>query len=34
MLYGNAQIVWDLPVVVRGGSTVVELSNRSAALTQ
>ncbi|MBI5576995.1 MAG: hypothetical protein HY896_11615 [Deltaproteobacteria bacterium] len=34
MLHGNVQIVWDLPVAVRGGTTTVELSNRNAALAQ
>ncbi len=34
MLYKNRQIVWDIPVAVRGGETVIELSNRNAALMQ
>lgn len=34
LLYRNRQIVWDLPVAVRGGETVFELSNRNAALMQ
>ncbi len=34
MLYKNRQIVWDMPVAVRGGETTVELSNRNAALMQ
>lgn len=34
MLYKNRQIVWDIPVSVRGGETVIELSNRNAALMQ
>lgn len=35
MLYGNRQIVWDVPVVIRGGAeTSIELSHRNAALTQ
>lgn len=34
MLYRNRQIVWDIPVAVRGGATLIELSNRNAALTQ
>ncbi len=34
MLYGNRQVVWDMPVTVRGGDTTVELSNRNAALLQ
>lgn len=34
MLYRNRQIVWDMPVAVRGGSNVVELSNRNATLIQ
>ncbi len=33
-LYKNRQIVWDIPVAVRGGETFVELSNRNAALMQ
>ncbi|MBI5419782.1 MAG: hypothetical protein HZA60_06825 [Deltaproteobacteria bacterium] len=32
MLYRNRQVVWDMPVAVRGGETAVELSNRNAAL--
>jgi hypothetical protein len=35
MLYGNRQIVWDVPVAVRGGAeTSIELSHRNASLTQ
>lgn len=34
MLYRNRQIVWDMPIAVRGSSTFVELSNRNAALIQ
>ncbi len=34
MLYKNRQIVWDIPVAVRGGETLIELSNRNAALMQ
>jgi len=34
MLYRNRQIVWDIPVAIRGGDTVIELSNRNAALMQ
>ncbi len=34
MLYKNRQIVWDIPVAVRGGETTIELSNRNAALMQ
>ncbi|MCL5884183.1 MAG: hypothetical protein M1377_02345 [Deltaproteobacteria bacterium] len=34
MLYRNRQIVWDIPVSVRGGETFMELSNRNAALMQ
>jgi len=35
MLYGNRQIVWNLPVVVEGGAeTSVELSHRNAAVNQ
>ncbi len=34
MLYKNRQIVWDIPVAVRGGETAIELSNRNAALMQ
>ncbi|MEK6778583.1 MAG: hypothetical protein AABY80_02845 [Candidatus Deferrimicrobiota bacterium] len=34
MLYRNRQIVWDMPVAVRGTGTMIELSNRNAALMQ
>ncbi len=34
MLHRNRQIVWDIPVAVRGGETFIELSNRNAALAQ
>jgi len=34
MLYKNRQIVWDIPVAVRGGEATIELSNRNAALMQ
>ena len=34
MLYKNRQIVWDIPVAVRGGETVIELSNRNDAIMQ
>jgi hypothetical protein len=34
MLHKNRQIVWDIPVALRGGETFVELSNRNAALFQ
>ncbi len=34
MLHRNRQIVWDMPIAVRGSSTFVELSNRNAALIQ
>jgi hypothetical protein len=34
MLYRNRQIVWNLPITVRGGETAVELSNRNAAIVQ
>jgi len=34
MLYGNRQIVWNIPVVIRGGETTVELSHRNAAIHQ
>ncbi len=34
MLYRNRQIVWDMPIAVRGAGTLVELSNRNAALMQ
>jgi hypothetical protein len=35
MLYGNRQIVWNVPVVVQGGAvTAVELSHRNAAVNQ
>ncbi len=33
-LYQNRQIVWDMPVAIRGGESRLELSNRNAALTQ
>lgn len=32
MLYRNRQIVWDMPVSLRGAESVIELSNRNAAL--
>ncbi len=32
MFYRNRQIVWDMPVSLRGGEAVIELSNRNAAL--
>ena len=32
MLYRNRQIVWDMPLSLRGGESVIELSNRNAAL--
>lgn len=32
MLYRNRQIVWDMPIAIRGGESVIELSNRNAAL--
>jgi hypothetical protein len=32
MFYRNRQIVWDMPVALRGGESVIELSNRNAAL--
>jgi hypothetical protein len=32
MLYRNRQVVWDMPVSLRGGESVIELSNRNAAL--
>lgn len=32
MLYRNRQVVWDMPISLRGGESVVELSNRNAAL--
>jgi len=34
LLYRNRQVVWDLPVSLRGEETAVELSNRNAALVQ
>lgn len=34
MLYKNRQIIWDIPLSVRGGEALVELSNRNAALMQ
>lgn len=35
MLYGNRQIVWNVPVVIRGSEeTLVELSHRNAAVHQ
>lgn len=35
MLYGNRQIVWNVPVIVQGAAeTVVELSHRNAAVNQ
>lgn len=35
MLYGNRQIVWNVPVVIQGGAeTAVELSHRNAAIHQ
>lgn len=34
MLYRNRQIVWDIPVSMRGADTAMELSNRNAALMQ
>ena len=35
MLYGNRQIVWNIPVVIRGGAeTSIELSHRNAAIHQ
>jgi len=34
MLHRNRQVVWDLPVTVRGGETQLELSNRNAAILQ
>lgn len=35
MLYGNRQIVWNVPVVIQGGAeTSVELSHRNAAVNQ
>lgn len=34
MLYRNRQVVWNLPVSVRGGETSIELSNRNAAIVQ
>lgn len=34
MLHQNRQVVWDMPIAVRGGETQVELSNRNAAIMQ
>ncbi len=35
MIYGNRQIVWSVPVVIRGATeTAVELSHRNAAVNQ
>jgi len=34
MLHRNRQIVWDMPVAVRGRETQLELSNRNAAIMQ
>lgn len=34
MLYRNRQVVWDMPVAVRGGENELELSNRNAAIMQ
>lgn len=34
MLHRNRQIIWDIPVAIRGGEAVIELSNRNAALMQ
>ena len=35
MLYGNRQIVWNVPIVIQGGAeTAVELSHRNAAINQ
>lgn len=34
MLHRNRQVVWDMPVAVRGGQTPLELSNRNAAIMQ
>lgn len=35
MLYGNRQVVWNVPVVIQGGAvTSVELSHRNAAIHQ
>ncbi len=34
LLYRNRQVVWDIPVTVRGGEIGVELSNRNAAVMQ
>jgi len=34
MLYRNRQVVWDMPVAVRGRATQLELSNRNAAIMQ
>jgi len=34
MLYRNRQVVWDMPVSLRGGETELELSNRNAAILQ
>lgn len=33
-LYKNRQIIWDIPIAVRGGETLIELSNRNAAIMQ
>lgn len=33
-LYRSRQVVWDIPVTVRGGEIGVELSNRNAAVMQ
>lgn len=33
-LHQNRQVVWDIPVTVRGGEIGVELSNRNAAVVQ
>jgi hypothetical protein len=34
MLFRNRQVVWNLPITVRGGETAIELSNRNAAIVQ
>lgn len=34
MLHGKRQVIWDIPVVMRGGETLLELSNRNAAFVQ
>lgn len=34
MLHRNRQVVWDMPVTMRGGETELELSNRNAAILQ